>query len=410
MNVKNLKDNYPKLITFMEDSGYSEIYVNRIYREIKRILAEADSRGWGSYNDVYLEYTRKSGSPSYLRDKRAQLGLIEHFDIYGLYPNGQRRQEIVPRGKYHLLVADFKSVIDYYCIAENKRGKKESTIYVESSNAATFLFEMQQRGFDTLEKITEEAVLAVFLTPEGSLRRSCSYKKNIAAVLKACMPQAPETFTRILAFLPALRERRKNIQYLLPEEISRLKQLLADDGSPISYRDRAVGVLALYTGLRCCDIAGLTVASIDWENDLIQISQQKTAVPIELPLTATVGNAIYDYMSLERPVTGCEYIFVSEHRPYRRMQSSSLGNISSKIMVAADIRQSDGDRRGFHIFRHHLSTELLGNKVPRPVISRILGHESPDSLDSYLGADFRHLKECAISIERFRMPEVLCNA
>ncbi|WP_420828431.1 tyrosine-type recombinase/integrase [Dehalobacterium formicoaceticum] len=87
------------------------------------------------------------------------------------------------------------------------------------------------------------------------------------------------------------------------------------------------------------------------------------------------------------------------------MLSGSIGNISNKIMKAANIRQSAGDRRGFHIFRHRVATELLGSGVPQPVISRALGHTSPNSLETYLSADFKHLKECALSIERFPMPK-----
>jgi integrase len=70
-------------------------------------------------------------------------------------------------------------------------------------------------------------------------------------------------------------------------------------------------------------------------------------------------------------------------------------------MKAAGIRQFKGDRKGFHIFRHRLATALLGNGVPQPVISRTLGHTSPDSLEAYLSVDFLHLKECSINIEHF---------
>ena len=83
------------------------------------------------------------------------------------------------------------------------------------------------------------------------------------------------------------------------------------------------------------------------------------------------------------------------------MKSRSIGNVAIRIMKAAGIRLSKGDRKGFHIFRHHLATALLGNGVPQPVISRTLGHTSPDSLEAYLSADFLHLKECSINIERF---------
>ena len=259
-------------------------------------------------------------------------------------------------------------------------------------------------------KITEEAVLSIFMSPDETQLRSCSYKKNITAVLKACIPYHPEACHRILAFLPALRETRKNIQYLTSEEIKKVKEALANAENPLTLRDKAIGMLALYTGLRGCDIAGMTLDSIDWDRDLIYIRQQKTRFPLELPLTAVVGNAIYDYLTSERPRTESRYLFVSQNKPYDRLKSKSIGNVAVRIMKVAGIRQSKGDRKGFHIFRHHLATALLGNGVPQPVISRTLGHTSPDSLEAYLSADFPHLKECSINIERFPVPEeVFCH-
>lgn len=410
MIVQSLRDNYPKLISYMETNGYSKTYVDRIKREIKKILSVWDSTEWSGYTDVYLEYTKTSHSPDYLRDKRTIIGAIEQFDVHGRYPDGRRRHELFKRGAYPLLSPEFKSVIDYYCEAERKRGKKDTTIYTESHNGATFFLSLQQKGMDSLDKITEEAVLSIFISPDDTLLKSCSYKKNIAAVLKACIPYHPETCSRILAFLPALRETRKNIQYLTVEEIQEFKGTVADDENLLTLRDKAIGILALYTGLRGCDIAGLTLNSIDWVKDLIYIKQQKTEFSFELPLTAVVGNAIYEYLTSERPDTESRYLFVSQNKPYNRLNSRSIGNVSGRIMKVAGIRQTKGDRKGFHIFRHHLATALLGNGIPQPVISRTLGHTSPDSLEAYLSADFLHLKECSISIEQFPVPkEVFYN-
>lgn len=405
MNVQNLRDNYPKLISYMETNGYSKTYVDRLKLEIEKILSAVDSKEWSCYTDVYLEYTKTSHSPDYLRNKRTIIGAIEQFDVHGRYPDGRRRHELFERGAYPLLSPEFKSVIDYYCEAEKKRGKKVTTIYTESHNASTFFLSLQQKGIDSLVKITEEAVLSIFMSPDETLLRNYSYKKNITAVLKACIPYHPETCHRILAFLPALRETRKNIQYLTSEEIQKLKESLANGVNPLTLCDKAIGILALYTGLRGCDIAGMTLDSIDWDRDLIYIRQQKTEFPLELPLTAVVGNAIYDYLTSERPHTESRYLFVSQNKPYDRLKSRSIGNVAVRIMKAAGIRQSKGDRKGFHIFRHHLATALLGNGVPQPVISRTLGHTSPDSLEAYLSADFPHLKECSINIEHFPVPE-----
>jgi len=84
-----------------------------------------------------------------------------------------------------------------------------------------------------------------------------------------------------------------------------------------------------------------------------------------------------------------------------------MSRIASKIMKAADIRQESGDRKGTHIFRHHLATKLLDNGVPRPIISNVIGHTSPKSLDKYLGSNFSHLKKCSISIEDFPVAEAV---
>ncbi len=405
MNVQNLRDNYPKLISYLETKDYSKTYINSFKREIDKILDLADSKEWSCYTDVYLEYSKTSYSPDTLRDKRTIIGAIEQFDVYGRYPNGRSRHELFERGSYPLLSQEFKSIIDLYCEVEKKRGKTLTTIYTESHNASTFFLSLQQKGINSLDKITEEAVLSIFMSPDETLLRSCSYKKNIAGVLKACIPSLPETCPRLLSFLPALREIRKNIQYLTPEEIQKVKSILAEGDHQLTLRDKAIGMLALYTGLRGCDIAGLTLDAINWDSDFIDIRQQKTEIPLELPLTAVTGNAIYDYLISERPHTKSRYVFVSQHKPYERLKNRSIGNVAVKIMKVSGIRQFKGDRKGFHIFRHHLATALLENGVPQPVISRTLGHTSPDSLESYLRADFPKLKECAISIERFPVPK-----
>jgi len=389
----------------METNGYSKTYVDRFKREIKKILVAVDSKEWSCYRDVYLEYTKTLHSPDYLRGKRTIIGAIEQFDVHSRYPDGRCRHKLFERGAYPLLSPEFKSIIDHYCKAEKKRGKKATTIYTESHSASTFFLSLQQKGMDSLVKITEEAVLSIFMSPDETLLRSCSYKKNIAAVLKACIPYHRQTCPKVLTFLPALRETRKNIQYLTSEEIQKVKGKLADGKNSLTLCDKAIGMLALYTGLRGCDIAGLALDSIDWGRDLIYITQQKTEFPLELPLTAVVGNAIYDYLTSERPHTESRYLFVSQNKPYEHLKSRSIGNVAVRIFKAAGIRQLKGDRKGFHIFRHHLATALLSNGVPQPVISRTLGHTSPDSLEPYLSADFLHLKECSMSIERFPVPE-----
>lgn len=83
---------------------------------------------------------------------------------------------------------------------------------------------MQQRGAQCLDAITEEDVLSFFLAEDGSLQRSCSYKKNIAAVFKAGLNWKAAQCRKVLSFLPVLRENRKNIQYLTQDEVRLLRE------------------------------------------------------------------------------------------------------------------------------------------------------------------------------------------
>lgn len=311
MDFQNLLEHHQELFSYMERNGYSELYIRRFKDEISRLLRNAEVKQWASYTDIYLEYTHAPHSKDYLRDKRTIIGVIEQFDLYGNYPNGRRRHTLFSRGAYPLLVPEYQELIDFYCKAEEKHGKKNTTIYNESHHAASFLLTLQKDGVDSLEKVTEEKVISFFVSEEGVLIKSCSYKKDIAAVFKAGLAWNEKECSRIICFLPALRETRKNIQYLTSEEISKIRAALDDRENSLTLRDRAIGMLLMYTGLRSCDLAGMTLNAVDWENDRIHIHQRKTEVPLELPLSAMIGNAIYDYLSSERPDSGESHLFLA---------------------------------------------------------------------------------------------------
>jgi integrase len=401
MDVQNLQEKYPFLLSYMKENGYSATYVRYLKTEINRILQGVNRYGWNTYEDVYFASVKKFKSKGAIGNKRSLLGIIKRFDEENLFPHCGNRYNFLKASNYSLLSDEYKQVIDIYFNTAKQQGKRESTIYVVSHSAENFLLELQRNGMDSFNGITEKGVLEIFFQ-EGKLRRNYSYKKGILTVLKTCIPFFPEnTCARVLSYLPVLRDRKKNIQYLTGEEVSLIKAALTDCNSTVTLRNRAIGLIALYMGLRSGDIAELALTDIDWTKDMIHIKQQKTGIPLKLPLPTIVGNAIYDYLTQERPETQCEKVFVTETHLVTRLQSSSMYGISRKIMDAANIRKTPGNRRGLHIFRHHMAITLLENEVAQPVISRIMGHLSPASIEPYLSADFSHLKECALSIECF---------
>jgi integrase len=148
------------------------------------------------------------------------------------------------------------------------------------------------------------------------------------------------------------------------------------------------------------DIANIKLENVDWDNDTIKIIQSKTSNPLVLPLEAMIGNALYNYIIYERPKSEQPFIFLKKKQD-AVIGKSAISIAVNKIMDAADIRMNQNDRRGTHIFRHKLASSMLERSIPAPVISAILGHSSPRSLDTYVNTDFVHLKECALNVEMF---------
>jgi len=153
----------------------------------------------------------------------------------------------------------------------------------------------------------------------------------------------------------------------------------------------------------------MNLTFIDWESEEIHFLLQKTGQPLVLPLTATIGNSIYDYLMNERPESSDSHLFLGAVYPHYPFGAGTVWHQAAKIYKVASIRQEKGDRRGTHLFRHNVATSFLGSGIPRPIISQTLGHANPHSLDPYLHADLVHLKECALSIESFPVREgVFC--
>lgn len=397
MDLRNLRDTYPLLLSYMETKSYSKQYIQYIEKDILWIINESSHYAWLSYDDIYQTYVDRWSNKTTLNHKKRRLLVIERFDLESKMPNGLKHAH--KSSAYDFLSAEFKDFIDTY---RNLEGLGYSKKYLKSTSymVCSFLLDLQNKGINSFKSVTEESVLDVF-SSDGKICRSYNFKYTVEFAFKTCLPFYGDGIcSRMLSYLPALPHVKKNVQYLTKEEMWRIKSVLEKD-TTLSLQNKAICLLALYTGMRSSDICSLTFKSIDWDNDLIRIKQQKTDAALVLPLRAVVGNAIFDYITKERPKSSADTIFLTVNAPYRRLHSSNLNAICVSIMGKAGIRQNPGDRKGMHLFRHYLATSLLGYGVEQPIISSTLGHQSPSSLAPYLSADFTHLKECALSIERF---------
>ena len=322
-------------------------------------------------------------------------------EAYNLKPIGSKH------GAYSRLQPQYKAVVDCYLNIHNDKGSLSAgSVLHNASIACTFLCCMQNGDRTSLPEITEDDVIRFFIQG-GKPKYATGYRYHLSEFLRDVSDKYPEC-KKIADWFPYIRVTHKNIQYLTDEEVQAVKDVCMDDASELSYQTKAVGMILLYTGLRACDIANLRMDSIDWEKETISVTQSKTDVPLTIPMHVNAGNTIYDYIAKERS-SESDYLFVTKKNvPFK---SSDVSYCATKIFKTADIRQNKTDRKGTHIFRHHLATKLLENEVAQPVISQTLGHTDPVSVQTYLSADIKHLRQCTLSIEDYSLDwEVFDNA
>lgn len=400
MNVENLRRTYPLLIDYLRENGYTKVYINEFLTDIRQVLRDASDPGINSYEEYYESLSTKF-TKSTLHHKLKIIGKIKQFDLKGIFPTSIHRCGFLKPDNYECLPPEYKNVIDVFVKLTTDRGVSESYIRQLKLAAAKFFDYQQTHGTHSLLDVSERNVQSYFHDGE-KIVRGFDVMKHIKNVLKECIPYYHHgECERIISFLPAMKKPHKTYPFLEEEELEKIKSvLLGDDCTNLTLRDKAIVTIAFYTGLRGCDIAALRFDNIDWEHNIIHLIQNKTGAPLTLPLRPVVGNAIFDYVEQERPGSDRETIFLTQDKKARKLRTTSMYNAATAVLTKAGVR-AEGGKRGPHLFRHNFAVALLQNGIQTPVISEILGHASPVSIEPYLESDLIRLKECALSIGNY---------
>jgi integrase len=400
MNVENLQRTYPFLIDYLRENGYSKVYINEFLTDIGQVLREASDPGINSY-EKYYESLRTKFTKSTLHHKLKIIGKIKQFDLKGIFPTSIHRCGFLKKDNYERLTPEYRNVIDVFVKSATNRCLSESYISHLKLAAAKFFDYLQNHGSNSLLDVSERTVQSYFHDGEKIVRGFDSMKQ-IRNVLKECIPHFHSgECKRIISFLPEMKKLCKTYPFLEKEELEKIKSVLLDDDcTNLTLRDKAIVTIAFYTGLRGCDIAALGFDNIDWEHGIIRLIQHKTGVPLTIPLRPVVGNTIFDYLRQERPVVDNETIFLTQDKKPRKLRNTTLYNAATAVLTKSGVRTENG-KKGLHLFRHNFAVTLLKNGIQTPVISSILGHTSPVSIEPYLESDLVRLKECALGIGKY---------
>ncbi len=397
MSTLNLKEKYPELLQEMVALGYSKHYIEIIRSNIFKLLELNPSPNQDDYVQ-YEKFLREQHPDKGILSYLSILNKIKRFHFEGIIP--KPRQRHAKAHAYQKLNYDYRTILEAYKEVALQDGHCFNSIQCITMHGADFLYFLQEQNINRISDVTEPAIRGFFMQGKNGHRGYCT-KQHIESIFKKLSSGIYAEYCRkILTFLPKIPKSKKNYEFLTKGEATKVKSILSETSSLLSNRDKAIGCLAFYTGIRSGDIVNLQFQHINWNKNEIRFNQQKTGNEIILPLTATVGNAIYDYVTIERSKSDLSFVFLSDGKWVTKMTQGMLYLASKKIFSAAGIRQSD-ERKGLHLFRHNFVTTLLEKEVDSAIISKCLGHQSPDSINHYLDSDLVHLKECSLSIDQY---------
>ncbi|MDN6332110.1 MAG: tyrosine-type recombinase/integrase, partial [Micrococcaceae bacterium] len=176
----------------------------------------------------------------------------------------------------------------------------------------------------------------------------------------------------------------------LPEPLTReeVRALLTvvDQATPAGKRDYAVVLLLLRLGLRCSEVAALTLEDVDWKAGTLLIHGKGGRVDT-LPLPIDVGNALVDYLQLTRPKDlEAREVFIRVYAPFRGLTRVSISCIVSRLAKKAGLGIVHA-----HRLRHTAASNVLNAGASMEEVAQFLRHASTETSAIYAKTDMTRL-------------------
>jgi len=179
---------------------------------------------------------------------------------------------------------------------------------------------------------------------------------------------------------------------LLPGQVEQILDH-CDHGNPKGRRDYAILLLLARLGLRAGEVVALTLDDINWEEGYLTV-RSKGGRWTKLPIPNDVGKAMSDYLANGRPSCKERHVFICQQAPLRGLSASTC--VSALVRSALLRSGIESARKGAHLFRHSLATDMLRKGASLREIGEVLRHRSPDTTQLYAKVDLPSLESLAL--------------
>lgn len=144
------------------------------------------------------------------------------------------------------------------------------------------------------------------------------------------------------------------------------------------YRDRAIVLFLLDTGVRAQELCSLVVGDVDMKSGAVQVRRGKGDKGRTVYVGTTAKAALWSYLSRREDVQPDDALFeTTRHQPLDR---SAL----RKMLLAAGQRAEVAETVNPHRFRHTFAVNYLRNGGDVYTLQRLLGHATMEMVKRYL--------------------------
>ena len=308
----------------------------------------------------------------------------------GFNMNQQTNENNSTSCSYQELNPEMDAFLQGYLEEGRRKGLQESTIHLHDKIGHYFLFAMTETGCLKPQEMNAQNVGIACLKISSRW-----YLSHIRTFLRYAY-QSGNTDRDYSGIVPLFKIPQPYPSVYTAEEIQKIENSV-DQSSPHGKRDYAALLLATRLGIRSGDISSMTLECLDFERNLIRLTQHKTGVFIEFPMVSDVKVALERYLQEERTAYDSPYVFLRIVPPYGHISVQAIAKIARTAIAVAGI-EPGGRKQGAHAFRSSLASSMINDNIPYEAVRKILGHTDQNAIRSYARLDMEQLRGYALPV------------
>jgi len=286
---------------------------------------------------------------------------------------------------------------DYRRYLAEERGVDGATIYNYARHIDRFLSERFGAGTVALSQLQARDITQ--FVKRHARRHGGGYALQMVTALRSFLRFLHYRGHLTIDLTPAVPTvahwRMAGLPKHLP--VGAVEQVLnrCDRTTAVGRRNHAILLLLARLGLRAGEVIALQLEDIDWEKAQLTVRSKKGQGWAQLPLPMDVGKALALYLRHDRPRCSSRHVFVRTVAPYVRLShSAAIAVLVRKALENAGVQSA---RKGSHLFRHSLATEMLRQGASLDEIGQVLRHKDPDTTAIYAKVDLEALRRLAVA-------------